>query len=182
MSAFISLRHNNQELVIQRTGAGIAQYFIKDGDKKHHIVYGFDDAKDKESCMGDNLFPFPGRVENEKYVWKGKEYKVTDAAMVSNGNALHGYVTTAEWEYEQKSDNELIATVTVDEEIYAKKGYPFSLKLQLIYTLSDKGLEVQAHVKNIGKEGAPFGLGYVYIRIDLTNSGSILILPSMNNK
>ncbi len=45
-----------------------------------------------EGGMGDILGPWPGRLEKQKYVWKGKEYSVAGSvqSVDANGNALHG--------------------------------------------------------------------------------------------
>jgi aldose 1-epimerase len=167
--SFLTLKHKDQVLTIQRIGAGIAQYYIQRDDIKYHICYGFSDEKDKESCMGDNLFPWPGRIENQHYEWKGKEYSVKGhASMVdANNNALHGFVNTMEWKFDQQSENKVVALVEIDEKVFEKKGYPFSLSLQLVYVLSDNGLEVEALVKNTGSHIAPWGIGFhPYFTID----------------
>jgi aldose 1-epimerase len=53
-----------------------------------------------------------------------------------------------------------ICEYTLKKKDFKPKGYPFSLKFQIIYTLVKNGLKVESKVTNIGKKNAPFGFGF----------------------
>jgi aldose 1-epimerase len=100
-------------------------------------------------------------MEQQKYVWKGKEHSVQGSipSVDANGNALHGFLRLLSWNVTKSADNKAIATVELLEEQYGPKGYPFSLSFHVEYELKDNGLTIATTVKNIGKESAPFGIG-----------------------
>lgn len=109
--------------------------------------------------MGDVLFPFPGRVEKSKYSFEGQDYKLSDVR-VKGGHAIHGFAKIAEWEVEGQTESQVKLAFDIKEGEYTKKGYPFSIKLSVIYGLGEDGLTCRAIVENIGEKPAPFGLGF----------------------
>jgi aldose 1-epimerase len=162
MSAeFVTIRHKNQVAKIAKQGGGLAQYFLENGEN-FHLVYGYDHFDIKEGGMGDILGPWPGRLEKQKYVWKGKEYSVAGSvqSVDANGNALHGFLRLIPWNVEKIADNKAVARVELNESEYGPKGYPFSLSFVVEYVLEDNGLTVTTNVTNIGKDSAPFGIGF----------------------
>jgi len=44
--------------------------------------------------------------------------------------------------------------------LHPQLGYPFTLGLEIAYTLSENGLEVALRARNLGAEAAPFGAGF----------------------
>ncbi len=156
----IELKRGNQRLVINQVGGGLISYQVeKDGETKDMIVSYESCPEEKVGMMGDVLFPFPGRVKNSEYSFEGKEYKISGTKEI-DGNALHGFVTDKEWKVVEKNDDSIKLSYEIKKEEYEKNGYPFSLKIQVKYSLSDNGLKVETEITNTGESKAPFGLGF----------------------
>jgi aldose 1-epimerase len=109
--------------------------------------------------MGDVLFPFPGRVENSKYSFGGKEHELKNVR-IKDGHAIHGFAKLIDWQVVEQSENQVASSCSLEKSDYEKNGYPFSLKLAVTYSLNENGLTVESKVENSGKEPAPFGLGF----------------------
>lgn len=155
----IKLHYKNQVLVIDQLGGGIKQYYLEFEGKKKEIIHGYENDTQKVGSMGDVLFPFPGRVENSEYEFNGNKYKLSGLRL-KDGHALHGFAKYALWEIISKTDSFVSLSFKMTREEYKGKGFPFSLSLNLVYSLSEKGLTCKAEVVNSGKESAPFGLGF----------------------
>jgi len=155
----IKIKYFNQTLVINSRGGGIAEYYIENKGTRHDIIYGYKSEKDHDGGMGDILSPFPGRVENSEYDFEGKHYKLEGFAQ-NRGNTLHAFVREMEWQVEKTGENQITSTLDVMAKEVESKGFPFSLKYQIIYTLLEDGIEIKTCVKNVGEKIAPFGIGY----------------------
>ncbi len=154
----VKLEFNNQRLVIDKLGAGIAQYFIKENGRQQNIVYGYSSREKKDGSMGDILSPFPGRVEDARYCYNGKSHRLRKVK-IKGGQAIHGFVKERSWDLKKVGDSQIIASYLLDG-TKDQIGYPFKLDYQIDYTLSNKGLTVDSRVKNVGSNKAPFGLGF----------------------
>jgi len=156
---FTTLTLQDQTLLIDSIGGGIAQYSTN--HKASHAIFGYNEAtaEAKEAAFGDILSPFPGRVGNSQYVWKGVQYTLK-TPLQNGGNALHGFVFARQWNIVKTAEHAAHAQYTLTSEEYAPLGFPFSLQYIIQYELQPAGLKVTAHVKNIGNESAPLGLGF----------------------
>lgn len=159
MSKFVELKFTDQVLRINSRGGGIAEYYIETAGKRHDVIYGYAVEKDADGDMGDILAPFPGRVDGGEYDFESKHYKISGFEL-NNGNPLHVFVRELTWQIEKTGDNQMTSSLEVKAAKFDANGYPFSLDLKIIYTLSDRGLTVETRVKNTGKKAAPFGVGY----------------------
>jgi aldose 1-epimerase len=113
--------------------------------------------------MGDVLSPWIGRLEKQEYIWRETIHSVKGhvASVDAFGNANHGFARLVDWRVRKLSENEAVATWELNEKEYAQKGYPFSIQYRITYKIDANGLTVCTSAKNVGKESAPFGLGYV---------------------
>jgi aldose 1-epimerase len=104
------------------------------------------------------LFPFPNRIEDAMWTWKGRTY-----LQKKNGIPiqLHSLVYDEVWEYiEPKFGMEEVffstyLNVNKDHPIY--KGYPFEFRLMLTYKLTSQDLTVTYNVENRDNKEMPFG-------------------------
>ena len=104
------------------------------------------------------LFPFPNRIEDAMWTWKGRTY-----LQKKNGIPiqLHSLVYDEVWEYiEPKFGIEEVffstyLNVNKDHPIY--KGYPFEFRLILTYKLTNQNLSVTYKVENRDNKEMPFG-------------------------
>jgi aldose 1-epimerase len=104
---------------------------------------------------GQSLVPWPGRIEDGEYTFAGTRLKLplTEPA---RHNAMHGLACWVNWRPALREANRLMMEVT----LHAQPGYPFVLKVQQRFTLSEQGLEVQTTAHNIGTTAAPYGAGH----------------------
>lgn len=104
---------------------------------------------------GRLLFPFNDRIPDAKYQFAGKTHSLPINCK-EDSSAIHGLIYDRVMKIENKTENTLKLSVVVENE----KGYPFSLSLNVMYTIGSKGLNLSFEVKNFGSETAPFALGW----------------------
>ena len=75
-------------------------------------------------------------------------------------NAIHGFVRSLLWNIAEVTPSSVLLTVTIYRDTYATRGYPFSLELQLSYSLDQLGLSCQFNIRNAGTAHAPVGMGF----------------------
>lgn len=156
----------NQTLVVNTKGSGIAEYYLTKNSKRIDIVFGYSKQSEFDGCMGDILSPFPGRVEDGIYQFGGGKYKLTGFELYEKETPLHIFVREEKWKIIKKSKSAIKLQFAFDKQKYAKQGYPFALIYSIEYLLNKKGLNVKIRVKNSGKAEAPFGIGFhPYLRI-----------------
>ena len=93
------------------------------------------------------LFPIVGRLKNDTYIYKGKNYHLP----------RHGFAREMEFSFEQRSDSQVIFELNETEE--TKSKYPFDFKLFIAYTLMDNELVIEYFVRNQSDEVLPFSIG-----------------------
>ena len=75
-------------------------------------------------------------------------------------NAIHGFVRSLLWNIAEVTPSRVSLNVTINRDSYAARGYPFSLELQLSYSLDQLGLSCQFNIRNAGTARAPVGMGF----------------------
>src|SRR5574343_547918 len=93
------------------------------------------------------LFPIVGRLKNDVYTINGKEYTLP----------RHGFARNYEFQYELKSEHQVIFELESNAE--TKYNFPFDFKLFLAYTLIDSELIIEYCVRNISNETMPVSIG-----------------------
>jgi aldose 1-epimerase len=119
-------------------------------------------AVDEEctSGRGQVLIPWPNRIEDGSYEFDGVRHQLS-LTEPEHGNAIHGLVRGETWTVAEQERSRVLMTHALEP----RPGYPFSLALELEYSLSDDGLRVQTKATNVGDEVAPYGSGaHPYLR------------------
>lgn len=93
------------------------------------------------------LFPFVGKLKNNRYIHKGKEYIV----------GQHGFARDMEFTLIEQSLNQLHYSTDFNEETLTV--YPFRFRLEIIYTLHQHTITCSWRVHNIGNEEMYFSIG-----------------------
>jgi aldose 1-epimerase len=138
----------------------------------HHII---EVANSPEQLMNTmsaypsaHLFPWGNRVRDGKYTFQGSDYQLSINEIALH-NAIHGFVSFANFEVIEEEVNEMEAILTLR---YNYKGtqfgfpFPFILDIQHIFS-SDEGLEINYTIKNIGEKAMPMVLGWhPYFKIE----------------
>jgi aldose 1-epimerase len=100
------------------------------------------------------LAPWPNRLRDGRYTFQGNAYQLPLSEPVSH-TAIHGLVRWVSWLLvEQTADS-----VTVELDLHAQPGYPWSLHLTNRYEITDDGITVTHEAVNLADTPAPFGLG-----------------------
>jgi aldose 1-epimerase len=125
---------------------------------------------------GDLLAPWPNRIRDGKYSWKGVDYQapLNEAA---RGNNLHALVFDKEWVVAAHTGDS--ATLTLS--IHASEAYPTDLEFSVVYSLSGAGLHWQINAKNVGSASAPYGVSvhpYLMAEAGVKNDECTLTLKS----
>lgn len=110
---------------------------------------------------GRILFPFNDRIPDGEYTFNGKAFHLTPNSE-KDGYALHGLIYNrplSSWKQEKGKDS---VTLTLTGQILPViyPGYPFSLLLEMTYTISMDGFSLTFFVKNRGTEPAPIAFGW----------------------
>ena len=157
---------------MERTPAG------KRTDTRHLTRYRRKRYAEREMCTGGRgqlLIPWPNRIRDGRYEFGGIEHQ-TPLSEPEHGNAIHGLVRWANWQLDQRGRDSVRATHV----LHAQLGYPFSLGLEIVYTLSGTGLRVAITATNLGSEPLPYGAGqhpYFTVGTDLVDA-AVLCVPA----
>jgi galactose mutarotase-like enzyme len=111
-----------------------------------------------ESCLADSpvsaggipvLFPFAGRVKDDRYTLGGKEYHMP----------MHGVVKNRPFAVKQQSAHAVTVWVKADEAL-RDRNYPFDHTLELEYRLSGDALQIATRIENRSQQPMPHTLGF----------------------
>lgn len=131
---------------------------------EHDIIHCEREMLQRMDFTGDFvLWPFPNRVRDKRYSYRGHDYSLADVKR-QQGNAvlIHGLVLDRAWQYESPkvlSDAVSVTTyVAINQESgHLYEAYPFDSRLSLTYTLTSAGLSIKYEVQNLGSTTLPYG-------------------------
>ncbi|WP_299012089.1 aldose 1-epimerase [uncultured Polaribacter sp.] len=164
---FLELKSTNSKAIISLNEGERLQELQLNNQLLIKEITGFSYENSYASSI---LFPFANRIENGKYTFKENEYEFE----CNDGkNALHGLVYNKPFTVEKKIESLNYAAVTL---IYQEKeeslGFPFTYKVELIYTLYKDEISVSVKIENTDTKPFPFTLGWhpYFFSEDLENS------------
>lgn len=154
------LSFGSQRALVSPWGAALRRYFLVDAHgRETDIVWGYSGGSQKKGGQGDVLIPFPGRIADGRYSFDGRAFQL-ERNDKEGPNAIHGFVRTLPWNVVRVDAKSAVFEVGLDAEQYGRKGYPFSLAIQVTYGLDETGLSCSFDVRNIGTRPAPVGVGF----------------------
>ncbi|RNE67258.1 aldose 1-epimerase family protein [Cryobacterium tepidiphilum] len=122
---------------------------------RHHgrdLVVPFAADEVRPAYRGATLAPWPNRVVDGRYSFRGSEYELP-LTEPKRGHALHGLAAWLDFvDLEQTADRVLLATT-----IEAQEGYPFQLQVRVEFRLDGDGLHTTVTTRNTGRDAAPYG-------------------------
>ena len=119
------------------------------------VLDGFPEEGMAEAGRGQVLIPFPNRIEDGRYSFRGRSYDLPlDEPELRN--ATHGLVRWRNWTPLRHTPSRLVMGLV----LHASHGYPFVLSLRVAFTLTRTGLRVRQSARNLGAEAAPYGAGF----------------------
>lgn len=93
------------------------------------------------------LFPYVGRLTNDRYTYGGKEYEMT----------RHGFARRMEFSVVTVGKDHI--TLHIEDSAESKKVYPFSFHFDVSYVLEDNTLVIVYATENMDNRTMFFGLG-----------------------
>jgi len=147
----IEIAHGDQRAVVVEVGGGLRTYTA--GGRAILDGYG-----ETELCVGGRgqpLIPWPNRIRDGRYDWDGRSLQL-DISEPERGNAMHGLTRWRSWRIAERER----ARVVMEQVLYPTPGYPFALEAQITYELLDDGLVVTTRARNIGRDAAPYAVGF----------------------
>lgn len=159
-------------VIFPNLGASLQELRINDAD----LIDGISADKEgletyKTKFNSSLLFPFPSRIDNGTYSFKGKHYSL-DCNEKALNNALHGHIYNKSFELSAQELTTDKAVLTLSyEDLGASNGFPFPYRLDVIYSFSTNGCKLEFNVMNTGSNSFPFGIGWhPYFKTDKLES------------
>jgi aldose 1-epimerase len=134
--------------VVVEVGGVLRSYAA--GDRE--ILDGFAADELSPASAGQVLAPWPNRIRDGHFTFDGTAYQLplTEPA---RHNAIHGLVNWARWRVAEQSPD----AVTLEFDLPAQVGYPWSLALRTRWSVSADGLRCDQSVTNTSDANAPWG-------------------------
>jgi len=139
----IILENSGLKAVIDTHGAELKSLFGKSAGIEY-LWYGKPEFWGRHSPI---LFPFVGRLKDDKYEFEGKSYHVTQ----------HGFARDNEFEVLEQTDTFASFSFKYSEKTF--ELYPFKFELVISYELTSDGIKVFWQVKNLDEQTIYFGIG-----------------------
>ena len=126
------------------------------------------------------LYPFPNRLKNCMYEFKGKKtWQMKHGIPIF----LHSLVFDEAWQYSLpvigRDEVSLDTFLVIDEKHPVYVGYPFKHTLHVIYTVTKKGFSIRYQVVNQDVKELPFGISFhtFFSKLD-GDDGSFVRVPA----
>jgi aldose 1-epimerase len=138
----------------------------------HQILDGYvtkDDIEERSLSKSAVLFPFPNRLKDGKFEWKGETYQfpLNDPRCK---NAIHGFVRFEEFRVRSVEITNYMGAINLILPYRSSRPYfPFDFDLEISYSIqADRFFNVDVTVTNVGTKSFPFGFGWhPYFKFDV---------------
>lgn len=118
------------------------------------LVTGFGADDVRPGYRGAVLVPWPNRVVDGHFYVDGRHHALA-LTEPERAHALHGLAAWADWTPVDVEEHAL----TLAHTISPQAGYPFRVRCEVTYSLSDEGLRWSVRATNVGTGRAPYGTG-----------------------
>lgn len=145
-----TLRAGDDEAVIASVGASLRSFRHAGRD----LVVPFDADEVRPAYRGATLAPWPNRIVDGRYTFAGTAYQ-TALTEPGRGQALHGLVAWLDFDAVDRGVDHVTLAATIEPQL----GYPWRVRVETRYELSDAGLSQTVTARNEGTAAAPFGTG-----------------------
>jgi aldose 1-epimerase len=147
----VHLSHGAQSATVATIGAALREYSVDGRD----VVVPFGEDEVAPAFHGMVLAPWPNRLADGAYSFEGRNLQVAISEPARN-TALHGLSPWEDWSVTHASDD----AATLELDLPASPGYPFSLRVSVTYALTDEGLTITTTALNTGATALPYGVGF----------------------
>jgi aldose 1-epimerase len=152
--------------ILPNLGGTINNLCLKHKDRLYNILEGYTSSDDADenlstSFKGSNLFPFPNRVRDGRYLHNGKKYQL-ELNFPHENNAIHGLIYNKNFEIIKKENGYNSCSLSI---LYRPNeplaGYPFDYTFEIEYHWDKHTLfKCISRVKNNHKDQIPVGIGW----------------------
>jgi aldose 1-epimerase len=152
--------------VIPHLGGSINELVLNHKGKLIPVIDGYSSSEDADknlgsSFKGSNLFPYPNRIADAKFIFEGDELHLP-MNFPQEKNAIHGLIYNQEFEVIDQENGEigckLILRYLPKEQV---KGYPFNYLLEITFRLTaENGFECSTKISNLNDQKIPLGHGW----------------------
>lgn len=118
------------------------------------ILDGYDAGELCPSGRGQQLIPWPNRIQDGSYEFEGRRHQLP-LDEPERRNAIHGLVRWSPWTITDRAADH----ATLEHLLHPRPGYPFTLSLRVSCTLARDGLSVRTEATNLGPSTCPYGAG-----------------------
>ena len=146
----LEISFGDQRAVVVEVGGGLRAYSVAGQE----FLDGYGPDEQAQSGRGQLLIPWPNRLQDGSYEFDGQRHQLplTEPEL---SNAIHGLVRGAAWTVGEREPHRIV----MKHVIHPQPGYPFTLALEVEYSLGQAGLSVQTTARNLGAEACPYGCG-----------------------
>ena len=143
-----SIEADGHRAVVVEVGGVLRRYAAGEWE----VLDGFDADELSPASAGQILAPWPNRIRDGHYTFEGTTYQLP-LTEPDRHNAIHGLTNWSRWRLAERS----AGSVTLEYDLPAQVGYPWSLTLRTRWTVSAEGLRCDQEVTNTSDANAPWG-------------------------
>lgn len=118
------------------------------------LVVPFDADEVRPAYRGATLAPWPNRIVDGRYAFRGHSYQVA-LTEPGRGHALHGLAGWLHFEAVEVAES----WVTLRATIQPQDGYPWRIAVETTFALGADGLTQRVKATNLSGDFAPWGTG-----------------------
>ncbi|HSZ73041.1 MAG TPA: aldose 1-epimerase [Cytophagaceae bacterium] len=168
--------------IVPAYGGNINELVLRKNSRLHSLIAG-DQLLDTLSGTSSNFYrgaklsPYPNRVEEGSYVFKGQRYQLPKNDTI---HALHGLLWNIPFSVRTQEASEEAITLTLTHE-YRKNdpGFPFHYDIRISYTLDKHHFSCRTTLINTSSHAVPIGDGWhPYFKLESGIDELKLQLPS----
>jgi aldose 1-epimerase len=150
--------------IIPEFGGNVCAIVLNKEGKNYSILDGYKTSSEiveLQNFKSSKLLPFPNRIKDGKYSFKGRSYQLPINEPDEN-HAIHGLIWDKNLILTEKEINDKYASVKF-EYLYngIDPGYPFKIKVTVTYSLlSTNGFKYTTEIVNLDNCEIPVGDGW----------------------
>jgi aldose 1-epimerase len=144
------MRCGEATAVVTEVGGGIRAFTVGEVE----VLDGFAENAMCDGARGQSLLPWPNRVADGRWTWRGESQQLALTEPTAH-NAIHGLTRWANWELVELA----LGSAHLRFRLHPQPGWPFPLRCDLRYELTDAELTVHTSLENLGTRPAPVAAG-----------------------
>jgi aldose 1-epimerase len=148
--------------ILPNLGATVRELILRCGGNLFSVLEfpeSYEDTVENKHFAGVKLIPFPGRITDATYRFRGKKHALKVNS--SNNFAIHGFFFDNPYELVNTKVEDNSASVVLAAEHNGKtKGYPFKFQVRLTYTLTTGSFTCTTEIRNTDSKPMPIGDGW----------------------